>query len=144
MQKHAPARTDIYPGIFVPSIDTKWIDAGFLTDESTLNNPVVHVKDYNNEICVELMMPGVKREDLLIEGKNNRLNVTVFQDIDKSSGNNNHDTPTDCMRFHREITLPEKADLSFVCATFDDGVLKLQIPKSDDILENYDSTIAVY
>jgi HSP20 family protein len=90
------------------------------------------------------MVPGVKREDFFIEGRNNILNVSVYHNEMTEESKKFRTREFDCCKFQREIVLPENADLSFVSATYDSGILKIHVPKSEGIDNDFTTRIAVY
>lgn len=135
---------EIYPGIFVPSCSKKMISDSFKKSNAMIRKPMVNIIDKGNVVTVEMIIPGVKREEFLIEGRNNILNVSVYH-YDKTEEAKSFRTKEfDCCKFQREIVLPENADLSFVNATYDSGILNIYIPKSESIINNFTSRIAVY
>ena len=135
---------EIYPGIFVPSCDKHMISNSFKNSNAAIRKPMVNIIDKGNIVCVEMIIPGVKREEFFIEGKNNILNVSVYHNETVEEARKFSTREFDCCKFQREIILPEKADLSFVSATYDSGILKIQVPKSDNLINNFTSRIAVY
>ena len=135
---------EIYPGIFVPSCDRHMISDSFKNSTAIIRKPMVNIIDKGNIVCVEMIIPGVKREEFFIEGKNNILNVSVYHNETVEEARKFSTREFDCCKFQREIILPEKADLSFVSATYDSGILKIQVPKSNNLINNFTSRIAVY
>ncbi len=135
---------EIYPGIFVPSYNKRMISDSFKNSNAVIRKPMVNIIDKGNIVCVEMIIPGVKREEFFIEGKNNILNVSVYHNETVEEARKFSTREFDCCKFQREIILPENADLSFVSATYDSGILKIQVPKSDNLINNFTSRIAVY
>jgi HSP20 family protein len=135
---------EIYPGIFVPSCDKHMISDSFKNSRAIIRKPMVNIIDKGNIVCVEMIIPGVKREEFFIEGKNNILNVSVYHNEMTEEAKEFRTREFDCCKFQREIVLPENADLSFVSATYDSGILKIQVPKSNKIINDFTTRIAVY
>ena len=135
---------EIYPGIFVPSYNKHMISDSFKNSNAVIRKPMVNIIDKGNIVCVEMIIPGVKREEFFIEGRNNVLNVSVYHNEMTEEAKKFSTREFDCCKFQREIILPENADLSFVSATYGSGILKIQVPKSDNLINNFTSRIAVY
>ncbi len=135
---------EIYPGIFVPSCDKHMISDSFKKSTAIIRKPMVNIIDKGTIVCVEMIIPGVKREEFFIEGRNNILNVSVYHNEMTEETKKFSTREFDCCKFQREIILPQNADLSFVSATYDSGILKIQVPKTDKIINDFTTRIAVY
>lgn len=135
---------EIYPGIFVPSCDKNMISDSFRKSNTIIRKPMVNVIDHGNIVTVEMVIPGVKREEFFIEGRNNILNVSVYHNETTEAIKTFRTKEFDCCKFQREIILPVNADLSFVNATYDSGILKIYVPKSVSKINNFTTRIAVY
>jgi HSP20 family protein len=134
----------IYPGIFVPSCDKHMISDSFKKSNAIIRKPMVNIIDRGNIVSVEMIIPGVKREEFFIEGRNNILNVSVYHNEMTEESKKFRTREFDCCKFQREIILPENTDLSFVSATYDSGILKIQVPKSQQVINDFITRIAVY
>ncbi len=135
---------EIYPGIFVPSCDKHMISDSFKKSTAIIRKPMVNIIDKGTIVSVEMIIPGVKREEFFIEGRNNILNVSVYHNEMTEENKMFSTREFDCCKFQREIILPQNADLSFVSATYDSGILKIQVPKTEKIINDFTTRIAVY
>ena len=135
---------EIYPGIFVPSCDKHMISDSFKKSTAIIRKPMVNIIDKGTIVSVEMIIPGVKREEFFIEGRNNILNVSVYHNEMTEEAKKFSTREFDCCKFQREIILPQNADLSFVSATYDSGILKIQVPKTEKIINDFTTRIAVY
>lgn len=144
MQFIKGSNEEIYPGIFVPSCDRHMISDGFKKSKAIVRKPMVNIIDRGNIVCIEMFIPGVKREEFFIEGRNNILNVSVYHNEMSEENKSFRTKEFDCCKFQREIVLPENADLSFVSATYDGGILKIHVPKTNSVINDFTTRIAVY
>ena len=144
MQLIQETNEEIYPGIFVPSCDRNMISISFKKSNAIIRKPMVNIIDKGNVVTVEMIIPGVKHEEFFIEGRNNILNVSVYHNETGDETKTFRTREFDCCKFQREIVLPENTDLSFVSATYDSGILKIHVPKSESIINDFTTRIAVY
>lgn len=95
---------------------------GFFRPElrTTGNYDVEETKDH---YLISLDMPGVKKEDLNIEVKENTLTVSGER---KSSWKDEKSYG----KVRRTFTLPENADFEKIEAHYQDGVLEIAVPKT--------------
>lgn len=91
-------------------------------------SPSVDVEESDEMFLVSADIPGVKKEDLKIDLHGNTLRLSgerrreVKEEgyYERSSG-----------RFSRSFTLPENVDASKIEAHFEDGVLRMVLPKTE-------------
>lgn len=97
--------------------------------------PPVNIWETENAFAVELMAPGLKKEDFSIEVDNGLL--TISSEI---KAENNTDQGKFTKRefaltsFKRSFTLPETVQQDGINAVYQDGILKLEIPKKEEAL----------
>ena len=136
----------IYPGEFIPTLDFKNIKHRLHSSKSIkTKKPDANVIDTEDTIIVEILIPGVNREDFHVEVNENILSVFVFKPEKKEIYNNRfrlHEF--ECKRYERHLPLPKNADPSFVSANYNQGILKLLISKSNIKSSNKCNKIAVY
>lgn len=136
----------IYPGEFVPSHELRTIKHRLHSSKSIkTKKPDANIVDTKSTIIVEISIPGVNKEDFLVEVNDNILSVFVIKN-DKANADNNsfklHEF--ECKRYERHLTLPKNADPNFVSANYNQGILKLLISKSNIKSKNKFSKIAIY
>lgn len=123
----------IYPGTYVPFMPEKEVKEEIKrTRKEDIVHPPVKVTEHEEFFVVELEIPGVKREEFLIEAKGNVLSVYVVHNNEKIFSNekimyqkNEHTC------FDRHIILDENIDTEFIIAEYLAGILKLHVPKSN-------------
>jgi HSP20 family protein len=111
-------------------ITQSW-DDDFLSTGSKMNVDVYQDKD---NVIVETEIPGVKSED---------VDITVENDVLTISGNKQEKKEVKredyyrkemrCGSFSRSVILPMQVKSSEAKASFKDGVLKITLPKADEI-----------
>lgn len=142
------ANPSVYPGEYVPLFNEK--DFKKTAKHSANNNKMTHlpanIKELGNSYKIELAVPGVKRENLLLKVSGNALSISVIYNNykpDKQKKFQLHEFNFDRC-FTRKIALPHNADPSFVSAEYKAGILHLYIPKSTHPLKWTNTKIAIY
>jgi HSP20 family protein len=81
---------------------------------------------------IKALLPGVKPEDIDIQIVNEIVTISGSLDADRKEGENYLLTERPSGTFHRVLTLPTPLDSSKVEASLEDGVLTLEIPKTEE------------
>ncbi len=98
-------------GSFIPAID-------------------MHEDDKNLYITAEL--PGIEKDDIKISLHNDVLTISGERKREEKKENENYYHLEMCYgAFNRSITLPVEVDTEKVEASFKNGILKIQLPKSN-------------
>jgi HSP20 family protein len=104
----------------------------FDTARGSIGNslPAVNVKETEQHFEVEVAAPGMKKEDFKIELDNNVLGISSEQKDEKVEEDKKYTRREFSYRsFKRTFSLPEHIDQNKISATYQDGVLKINIPK---------------
>lgn len=94
--------------------------------------PAVNIQDTNDSFILELIAPGLKKEDFNLSIKDNTLKVSAIKK--ETEANKNHYTKKEFTpgSFERSFSLPEgKIDESTIQATYENGILLLDLPKQE-------------
>ena len=98
--------------------------------ETTL--PSANVDETDRDFTIELAIPGVKKEDLNVELRRNVLTISSEKKEEKEE----KDEKKNYLRrefsyqsFKRSFTLPETADENSVQASYNDGILHIEVGK---------------
>jgi len=95
-------------------------------------SPLVDITEDDKEYVITAELPEIKREDLNVTVENGVLNITGERKFEKEEKNKRyHRIERAYGSFTRSFTLPEDADGGQVNATFKNGVLKVQLAKSE-------------
>lgn len=103
-------------------------------DFESANTVDVNMIQNDNELVLKASIPGVKPEDIKISVSGDTLTLsgeTKEEDEEKDANYHLHE-----MRygyFSRSISLPVKVDSDKAKAEFENGVLKLTLPKSEEV-----------
>ena len=96
--------------------------------------PPVDIATKNNEVILEVELPGVAKETVNVELHNNTLSIQAKKTKDKTEEKY---TPLYLERYttveyRREFELNSEVDHKNIKANFDNGVLKLTLTKSTE------------
>jgi HSP20 family molecular chaperone IbpA len=92
-------------------------------------NPVVDVYENDDEILLHADMPGVAKEDIVVNVDNGKLIISGVRNL-STSGAVNWEEFSD-VEYRRTFSVPQSIDVGAVNAELKDGVLKLHLPKSE-------------
>jgi HSP20 family protein len=100
------------------------------TQQEQVIRPSADILEDNEKFEVQLSLPGVKKEDIKIDVKDNILNISAEKSFTKST----EDTKVHLKehfygKIHRGFKLPKNVDQSTIVAHLENGVLQLTIQK---------------
>jgi len=124
------------PSLFDEFFNKDWLDSSlgtWKTSGATL--PAVNVRETNDEFCIEVAAPGMKREDFRVELQNDMLTISSeVQSQQEQNGQHGDYTRKEFsyQSFQRSFSLPEnRVDGGKIVARYNDGILKVMIPKRE-------------
>ena len=132
-----PKRTENYfPSIFDRFFNNELMDWGLSNFSSTNTSlPAVNVKETNDEFQIELAAPGMDKKDFKVNFKNNVLTISSERNEEKEDKNENYTRREfSYQSFQRAFTVPENAVLGEkISAKYTEGILKVTLPKRDEV-----------
>ena len=95
--------------------------------------PVVDIFETEKGIVINAELPGVSKEDITLDVKQNILTLKGERKSDKEVSQENYYRMERCFgTFERAFTLPSTVDPANITANFKDGILRIEIPKSQE------------
>lgn len=95
-----------------------------------VNVPTANIKESPKEYKLELAAPGLERKDFNIEIDNNILSISAEKEEEKKEEEGGYSRKEYSFNsFCRTFTLPENVKEDHIKAKYENGVLKLTIPK---------------
>lgn len=115
----------------------------FFNDRETGSwEPVVDIYGEGEKIILTADLPGVKKEDISIDVENRVLTLKGERDEDKEIKEGNYYKRERVHgSFQRSFSLPEEIKTEDIEAGFQDGVLKIQIPRPEKSVTRKQITI---
>lgn len=100
------------------------VDAGFV--------PACDVEENDSEFILSFDLPGIKKDDVKIEIHDQRLTVSGERKWEsKKSDQTKYSIEKSYGRFERSFTLPTSINSEKVEARYEEGILKLSLPKTE-------------
>ncbi len=109
-------------------LGSEWIGRGTAAGGSY---PPVNVFQQGDDFVAVLELPGVAKDDLAIEAKENTLRISGRKAIDYGEGASIHRRERLSGVFDRTIAVPIDINAEAVRAEYHDGVLALSIPRAE-------------
>lgn len=95
-------------------------------------SPSVDIAENENELTLTADLPGVKMDDLDIKIEEGVLTLSGSRKFENEEKKGNyHRIERAYGSFHRAFSLPDTIDADKVQARFDNGVLKVTLPKKE-------------
>ncbi len=94
--------------------------------------PAVDIKETDNDLRLDLELPGLRPEDVEITAENGILTIRGEKRSERKEGEENryHLLERSYGTFMRSFTLPQGVDENQIQADFDNGILSIHIPKT--------------
>ncbi|MFO7722471.1 MAG: Hsp20/alpha crystallin family protein [Bacteroidales bacterium] len=122
----------INPRVFNNIFDDDFF-TGFFGDTNKGTMPAVNISESNEDFRIELAAPGYKKEEFKIDLDKNVLTISVEQQEKKEEGDDKKILRCEYRysSFSRAFTLPDSANSDKINASYDNGLLTVNIPKHD-------------
>ncbi len=107
-------------------------NAGFA--QSGITQPSVNVKDMDEGFEIQVAAPGMKKEDFTVNLERNVLTISSekqTQNEEKDKDGNFSRREFNYSSFRRSFTLPEAVEHENIEAAYEDGLLKITVPKKE-------------
>lgn len=129
---------DFIDGLFNKSISE------FMGSDFIQTRPSLNVIEKEDQYAVELAAPGLEKSDFKISIDKNVLSIDVDKSEEHESVNENFKRREyNYFKFNRKITISDKADLSKIKASYDQGILTIGIAKKDMEVDSGIQTIEI-
>ena len=120
----------------VPTTFTSMLDRVFddFTRSTGLRQftPTVDIVENDSEYEIDVHAPGMKKEDFDLQVDDNRLRISGEKSYEeKDEKKNYYLRESGYGRFERSFPLPDNTDADQIKAEYNDGVLKLHLPKTE-------------
>ena len=110
----------------------EWFNGGGLFGK-TLNMPAVNITENKDDYKVSVAAPGLKKDDFKIDLEGNMLTVSCEREDSKEDKEARYTRKEySYSSFQRSFALPEEINQEKIEATYEDGVLKVVLPKKDE------------
>ncbi|MBS9522532.1 Hsp20/alpha crystallin family protein [Litoribacter alkaliphilus] len=101
-------------------------------------SPAVDVSEEADKYQIQVAVPGLKKNDFHIDLIDGKLTISGERKMeDKKEGKNFHTIETQYGSFSRSFFLPDDVAQEKVSAVYEDGLLKLSLPKLEHATKKY-------
>jgi HSP20 family protein len=94
--------------------------------------PATNISESENHFHVELAVPGLKKEDFKLNLDRNILTVSVEKQAEQNVQKNYSKREYAYSSFVRSFTLPDSVNAEKIEASYNDGVLAIDLPKREE------------
>lgn len=121
----APAMTD-----FVERFLSAWPNDAYTQDAAWA--PRVDVHETDNEVVLDVELPGIDRNDVKVEVKNGLLTISGERKFEKKAKEKGYQSiERRYGKFERAFGLADSVDAEKITAAYQNGVLTLTVPKAE-------------
>jgi len=123
------------PNLLESFFNNDWLDLiGSNINENDMTLPSVNIKETNESFEVEVAAPGFDKDEFKIELDNNILNISSEkkEENEVKEGEQYTKREFNYQSFSRSFTLPETVEADKISAKYDNGILKISIPKKEE------------
>ena len=107
-------------------------DGGLLNDKEFALVPEANIIENGKDYQIELAVPGLEKKDFNIAIENNMLTVSAEKEHENKTENKNYRSREfSYSSFYRSFVLPENLIMDKIDAKYDNGILKLILPKKE-------------
>ena len=113
----------------------QFLDDAFAPSQSLIEwHPVVDIYDNEANVVIQADLPGLRKEDINIDVAGRVLTIKGERVVSNDTKiENYYRRERSHGKFQRSFTLPEDLELDQITAEFKDGVLKVTVPKPQEV-----------
>jgi HSP20 family protein len=121
----------------------EWFDNSALLGR-VMNVPAVNITEQKDDYLVSLAAPGLKKEDFKIDVDGNMLTISSEKEQSKEEKDKKFTRREySYSSFSRSFTLPEEVNKEKIDARYEEGVLKISLPRKEEAKKPSAKHIAV-
>ena len=130
LAKFSETMPSVFDDFFKPW--NEWFEGGSLLSR-TMKVPAVNITEQKNEYLVSLAAPGLKKENFKINVDGNMLTISSEKEENKEQKDKKFTRKEySYSSFSRCFTLPEEINQAKIEAKYEDGVLKISLPRREE------------
>ncbi|MGN6494481.1 MAG: Hsp20/alpha crystallin family protein [Agriterribacter sp.] len=112
--------------------------------ETLINIPAVNVTEQKNEYQLSVAAPGMKKNDFKVDVDGNILTISAEKEESKEEKEKKFSRKEySFSSFSRSFTMPDEVEKEKIEATYEDGILKLSLPRKAPAKSSQAKQIAV-
>ncbi len=95
-------------------------------------SPALDLYESGDHLVAMVEVPGMRKEDIEISLHDGTLTISGERKQENTNGETAQRTERYVGTFRRSITLPRRIDAGKVSATYENGILKVSLPKAEE------------
>jgi len=129
LAKSSERMPSVFDDFFKPW--NEWFDSGL--SARVMNIPAVNITEQKDDYQVSLAAPGLKKDDFKIDVDGNMLTISSEKEEKKEEKEERYTRKEySYSSFQRCFTLPDEVNKEKIEARYEDGLLKLVLPKKEE------------
>ena len=122
----------------------EWFGNGGNLWSRAMTVPPVNITENKDEFLVSLAAPGMKKDDFKIDIDGNMLTISSAKEETKEEKEKRFTRKEyNYSSFSRSFTLPDEVNREKIDAKYEDGVLKITLPRKEEVKNPAAKQIAV-
>lgn len=131
LMKRGETLPSVFQDFFKPW--DRWFDTNGGSLNQMLTVPAVNIVEKQDHFEISLAVPGMKKDDFNIDVEGNMLTISAESEEQKQEKDERHTRREfNYTSFSRTFTLPEGVKKEQIDASYNNGLLKLVLPKTEE------------
>ena len=105
--------------------------------------PPYNIIDTDKEFLIEFSVPGFNKKDFSVEVEENNLKVSKLYSEKNKLENNFFKRQFNYSQFEKNFRIPEEVNIEKIYSIYDNGILKIFLPKVKELKQNKIKSIQV-
>ena len=105
--------------------------------------PPYNIVDNDKEFLIEFSVPGFDKKDFLLEVEENNLKVSKLSSKNNKLENNFFKRQFNYSQFEKNFTIPEEVSIEKINSKYENGILKIFLPKIKEFKQTKIKSIQV-
>ncbi|TVZ51735.1 Hsp20/alpha crystallin family protein [Dokdonia sp. Hel_I_53] len=120
------------PSVFDELLNTDWL--GGRVNSPTVTTPAVNIIEKDSAFELQVAIPGFKKEDFNIELDNDLLTISSKENDEIEGKIEGKFTRKEFhyASFKRSFNLPDSVNTAQIAASYESGILALELPKKEE------------
>lgn len=121
----------------------EWFDNGGFMGRP-LSMPAVNISEAKDNYLVSLAVPGMKKDDFKVDVEGNMLTISSEKSETKEANEEKYTRKEyNYSSFSRSFTIPDDVEIEKIDARYQDGELKLTLPRKEEAKKSSAKKISV-
>ena len=105
--------------------------------------PPYNISNNDKEFLIEFSVPGFDKKDFLLEVEENNLKVSKLSSKNNKPENNFFKRQFNYTQFEKNFTIPEEVNIEKINSKYENGILKIFLPKIKEFKQTKIKSIQV-